>query len=105
MARPQVYKKTTTSKVEERESTVCQRENPFYVNTVRAFRDRYPHANTVPGPTLQTKANADRCLELSCAGCAGRRYEYKEKNKEAKKKLDAAMAVRGTTSRERAATT
>lgn len=25
---------------EERVDTVCMRENPFYVNTVRAFRDR-----------------------------------------------------------------
>ena len=25
---------------EDRESTVCQRENSFYVDTVRAFRDR-----------------------------------------------------------------
>lgn len=28
------------SKVEEKNATVCQRENPFYVNTVLAFRDR-----------------------------------------------------------------
>ena len=27
-------------KVETRESIVCQRENPFYVNIVRRFRDR-----------------------------------------------------------------
>lgn len=35
-----VYKKNKITKVEERIDTVCQRENPFYVNTVRAFRDR-----------------------------------------------------------------
>ena len=34
------YKKTKVTKVEERISTVCQRENSFYVDTVRAFRDR-----------------------------------------------------------------
>lgn len=28
------------TKQEERVDTVCMRENPFYVNTVRAFRDR-----------------------------------------------------------------
>lgn len=28
------------TKEEERVDTVCMRENPFYVNTVRAFRDR-----------------------------------------------------------------
>ncbi|TFK24084.1 DNA polymerase epsilon catalytic subunit A [Coprinopsis marcescibilis] len=35
-----VYKKTKETKVETRESIVCQRENPFYVDTVRRFRDR-----------------------------------------------------------------
>lgn len=35
-----VYKKTKDTKVEERESIICQRENPFYVDTVRTFRDR-----------------------------------------------------------------
>ena len=35
-----VYKKSKNTKIEERESTVCQRENPFYIDTVRAFRDR-----------------------------------------------------------------
>ncbi|KAF5367571.1 hypothetical protein D9758_003792 [Tetrapyrgos nigripes] len=35
-----VYKKTKDTKVETRQSIVCQRENPFYVDTVRRFRDR-----------------------------------------------------------------
>jgi DNA polymerase epsilon subunit 1 len=35
-----VYKKTKVTSIEERTNTVCQRENAFYVNTVRAFRDR-----------------------------------------------------------------
>lgn len=35
-----VYKKTKETKVETRVSIVCQRENPFYVDTVRRFRDR-----------------------------------------------------------------
>ena len=35
-----VYKKTKITTTEERTNTVCMRENPFYVNTVRAFRDR-----------------------------------------------------------------
>lgn len=53
-----VYHRTNESKVVEKESIVCQRENSFYVDTVRKFRDR--------------------------------RYEYKGKLKEWKKKLDAA---------------
>ncbi|EDO19087.1 hypothetical protein Kpol_2000p54 [Vanderwaltozyma polyspora DSM 70294] len=35
-----VYHRTKVAEVVEREAIVCQRENPFYVNTVRSFRDR-----------------------------------------------------------------
>lgn len=35
-----VYKKTHVTKIEERSTTICQKENSFYVDTVRAFRDR-----------------------------------------------------------------
>jgi len=35
-----VYKKAHITKVEIRTQTVCQQENSFYVDTVRAFRDR-----------------------------------------------------------------
>ncbi|RDB26807.1 DNA polymerase epsilon catalytic subunit A [Hypsizygus marmoreus] len=35
-----VYKKTKDTRVENREAIICQRENPFYVDTVRTFRDR-----------------------------------------------------------------
>lgn len=35
-----VYKKAKVTSEETRVDTVCMRENPFYVNTVRAFRDR-----------------------------------------------------------------
>ncbi|CAL1292777.1 unnamed protein product [Larinioides sclopetarius] len=34
------FKKTHVTKIEVRNSTVCQCENSFYVDTVRAFRDR-----------------------------------------------------------------
>uniref|UniRef100_A0A1B6LUL8 DNA polymerase epsilon catalytic subunit n=1 Tax=Graphocephala atropunctata TaxID=36148 RepID=A0A1B6LUL8_9HEMI len=34
------YKKTKVTRVEERTTTICQKENSFYVDTVRAFRDR-----------------------------------------------------------------
>lgn len=34
------YAKTKVTKVEIRKQTVCQKENSFYVDTVRAFRDR-----------------------------------------------------------------
>lgn len=35
-----VYKKVKCTRVEESNTTICQRENSFYVDTVRAFRDR-----------------------------------------------------------------
>lgn len=35
-----VYHRMRQSEVVEREAIICQRENPFYVNTVRFFRDR-----------------------------------------------------------------
>ena len=35
-----VYGKQKETKVEMREAWICQREHPFYVNTVKAFRDR-----------------------------------------------------------------
>jgi DNA polymerase epsilon subunit 1 len=56
-----VYKKMRESKVETRESIVCQRENSFYIDTVRNFRDR--------------------------------RYEYKDKLKQAKRDLDDANRI------------
>ena len=34
------YKKTKVVREEQRVATICQRENSFYVDTVRAFRDR-----------------------------------------------------------------
>lgn len=35
-----IYHKIHDSKTIEREAIICQRENPFYVDTVRSFRDR-----------------------------------------------------------------
>ena len=35
-----VYRKVHDKAIEERKATICQRENPFYVDTVKAFRDR-----------------------------------------------------------------
>ncbi|GMM29176.1 DNA polymerase epsilon catalytic subunit [Martiniozyma asiatica (nom. inval.)] len=35
-----VYHRIKTTETVEREAIVCQRENPFYVDTVRRFRDR-----------------------------------------------------------------
>ncbi|KAA0145618.1 hypothetical protein FNF28_07844 [Cafeteria roenbergensis] len=34
------YKRAKDTHVEKRHATICQREHPFYIDTVRAFRDR-----------------------------------------------------------------
>lgn len=34
------YRRVKVTREEQRVTTVCQRENSFYVDTVRAFRDR-----------------------------------------------------------------
>lgn len=34
------YRKVKITRTEERTQTICQKENSFYVDTVRAFRDR-----------------------------------------------------------------
>lgn len=52
----QVYKRVLDKPVvEERAAGICQRENPFYINTVRDFRDRryeYKGLNKVGGTVL-----------------------------------------------------
>jgi DNA polymerase epsilon subunit 1 len=54
-----VYKKMRDTKVENRETIICQRENPFYVDTVRRFRDRRYEYKTL----LKTwKKNLDAIL-------------------------------------------
>ena len=58
-----VYKKTKDTKVETREAIVCQRENPFYVDTVRRFRDRryeYKGLHKTWKKTLETTINEGR---------------------------------------------
>ncbi|KAH8548277.1 hypothetical protein BGW37DRAFT_507320 [Umbelopsis sp. PMI_123] len=35
-----VYRKIKETRTVQRESIICQRENPFYIETVKAFRDR-----------------------------------------------------------------
>jgi hypothetical protein len=49
----QVYKRVLDKPVvESRQAGICQRENPFYINTVRDFRDRryeYKGLNKVLG--------------------------------------------------------
>lgn len=55
-----VYKKTHETKIVEKEAIICQRENPFYIDTVRAFRDR---RYTYKGLHKDWKKRADRAQE------------------------------------------
>ena len=41
------HKRVKDTTEEDREATVCQRENPFYVNTVKLFRDRCARMHAV----------------------------------------------------------
>lgn len=48
-----IYKTSHKSTTEEREATMCQRENPFYIDTVRAFRDRrYEYKRKLKGAQI-----------------------------------------------------
>lgn len=55
-----VYKRAHDTKTVVREAIICQRENPFYINTVRDFRDRrYEYK----GLHKKWKKNLDKALE------------------------------------------
>lgn len=60
-----VYKKTHTTRIEERATTVCQKENSFYVDTVRAFRDRRYEYKAL---TKKAKKQVAEALEKNDAG-------------------------------------
>ena len=49
------YKKTKITSQEKRIATICQRENSFYVDTVRAFRDRRYEFKGLTKVNLQMK--------------------------------------------------
>jgi DNA polymerase epsilon subunit 1 len=66
-----IYHKIHDSKTIEREAIICQRENPFYVNTVRDFRDRrydYKGKQKVwKGKTDELKSSGASALEIEDA--------------------------------------
>jgi len=56
-----VYKRKKAKAVEEKEGVVCMRENPFYVDTIRAFRDRrYVYKDH----SATWKRNLDKALQV-----------------------------------------
>ena len=55
-----VYKKTHETKIVKKEAIICQRENPFYIDTVREFRDR---RYTYKGLHKTWKKNLDKAGE------------------------------------------
>jgi DNA polymerase epsilon subunit 1 len=54
------YKRTKDTRVEQRVDTVCMRENPFYVDTVRAFRDRRYEYKLATKQWKKKKTEADK---------------------------------------------
>jgi DNA polymerase epsilon subunit 1 len=67
----QVYKKTKTTKQQMRENVVCMREQPFYVDTVRAFRDRRYDFKKLTKVWKTNKAKAMKAGEVIGAREAG----------------------------------
>lgn len=60
-----VYKSTHKTVEETRTATICQRENPFYVETVKAFRDRrYIYKEKLK----ESQKNADKVRKVNFLG-------------------------------------
>lgn len=55
-----VYKRVKDTKVAPRTATICQRENPFYADTVRAFRDRRYEYKGLTKKWAKKKAAAEK---------------------------------------------
>ena len=55
-----VYKRVKDTEVIPKETTICQRENPFYVNTVRNFRDLRYEYKKLTKKWGRTKAKAEK---------------------------------------------
>uniref|UniRef100_A0A0G4HSL9 DNA-directed DNA polymerase n=1 Tax=Chromera velia CCMP2878 TaxID=1169474 RepID=A0A0G4HSL9_9ALVE len=68
------YRKTKRSETELRTETVCQRENPFYVATVKDFKERrYEHKKSVKVwkkhlETAEADGNAEKIVEAKNMG-------------------------------------
>ncbi|CAM9190271.1 unnamed protein product [Chrysoparadoxa australica] len=58
-----VYRKTKDTKHKDRVDTVCMRENSFYVNTVRAFRDRRYDYKIQTKKWKKEKARAEKAAD------------------------------------------
>lgn len=59
-----VYKKIKVTEEERRSATVCMRENPFYVNTVRSFRDRRYEYKTLTKTWKKKQSQAESQHDL-----------------------------------------
>ena len=60
-----VYRKTHETKIVVKEAIVCQRENPFYIDTVRAFRDRRYEYKGLHKTWKKSLEKADSIAEVS----------------------------------------
>ena len=62
-----VYKRTKDTTEEIRKTTVCQRENPFYVDTVLAFRDRrYEFKGKLKKAKIELNELTDAAEQKAC---------------------------------------
>lgn len=58
------YKKTKVTRIDNKESIICQKENSFYVDTVRSFRDRRYDYKVL---TKKAKAEVAQAMETGDA--------------------------------------
>ena len=66
------YKKTKITSQEKRIATICQRENSFYVDTVRAFRDRrYEFKGLTKASTIDRETFYVTFVSCIRQGCHG----------------------------------
>eukprot|EP00667_Euglena_gracilis_P000101 EG_transcript_101 len=71
------YKKTHNTKEVKVDATVCQRENPFFVDTVRAFRDRrYVYKGLTKQWCTELAKAKDGKSEFSLRECQSRAILY-----------------------------
>jgi DNA polymerase epsilon subunit 1 len=68
-----VYRSMHKSLTETRNSTVCMRENPFYVDTVRAFRDR---RYLYKGKLKEAQKNYEKTVEVYLVYCLHLTHSY-----------------------------
>lgn len=62
-----VYKRVKDTEISKKTATICQRENSFYVDTIKAFRDRRYDYKALTKKWSKQKATVEKQLETGSA--------------------------------------